>query len=414
MQRLNAVVAAVAVGAAAAAVPQLPSLAGRIRAHLARGSGGDTIVTARAERPVGTPGAPATSPDGLRQRIADMESRLRAEPDDVAAAVALADALLRQARATNDGRPTNRAAEALQQVLRIHPSQYDALKMLGAIELSRHRFRDALALGKRARDLQPDDAWNYGVMGDALVELGEYDEAFAAFDRMVTLKPHAAAYARIAYARELRGDLDGALSVMRMAVSATSDHDVEARAWYTVQVAELLLAGGRIADANREYRRAAFLFPNYPHAIVGLGKVMIARGDRDGALETYVEQFRRTPTLDLAARIGDLEARRGRPADAERYYRLAEEIAGPEIAQTEAHLALFLAERDRRLPDAVRIAETVAATRHDIFTDDALAWSYYKAGRRADALAASQRAMRTGTHDPRVLAHAAAIRASVQ
>ena len=31
--------------------------------------------------------------------------------------------------------------------------------------------------GPRARDMRPEDGWNYGVIGDALLELGEYDEA---------------------------------------------------------------------------------------------------------------------------------------------------------------------------------------------------------------------------------------------
>src|SRR5690349_9680328 len=52
---------------------------------------------------VGMPGAPPTTPSGLRQRIDEMESRLRATPDDTGAAVLLADALLRLARATTDG-----------------------------------------------------------------------------------------------------------------------------------------------------------------------------------------------------------------------------------------------------------------------------------------------------------------------
>src|SRR5205823_8456966 len=142
---------------------------------------------------VGMPGGPPTSSEGLRQRITEMEDRIRREPRDIGAAVLLADALLRQARATADGRPANRAGEVLKAVLEETPAQYDALRMLGAIELSQHRFRDALEAARRARDLRPEDAWNYGVMGDALIELGEYDKAFEAFDTMVTMRPSAAA-----------------------------------------------------------------------------------------------------------------------------------------------------------------------------------------------------------------------------
>ena len=291
-----------------------------------------------------------------------------------------------------------------------NPGFYDALRMLGAIHLSQHRFREALQFGRRARDLRPSDAWNYGIIADALIELGEYDQAFEAIDTMVAMRPSAAAYARVAYARELRGDLEGALRAMQMAAEATTPHDPEAQAWYSSQVGELYLQMGKTDDAEHEYHRATAIFPNYPSAIVGQGKVKAARGDREGALALYLDQLKRTPTLDLAARIGDLYAQAGDSAQAEHYYQLAEDVAGPALAQTEAHLALFLADRDRKLSDAVKIAEAVATTRHDLFTEDALAWAYYKAGRLEEARVASQRALRTGTRDATILSHAAQIR----
>jgi tetratricopeptide (TPR) repeat protein len=363
---------------------------------------------------VGMSGAPPTTTSGLTQRIAEMESRLRTAPDDTGAAVLLADALLRQARATNDGRPAGRASEVLNAALKNHPAHYELLRMLGAIYLSQHRFREALDVGRRARDLRPEDAWNYGVMGDAQIELGDYEHAFEAFDKMMTLRPNAAAYARVAYARELRGDVPGALAAMQMAAKATAPNDPEAQAWYAVQAGELYLKMHRFDDADREYRRAIFVFPNYPLAVVGRGKLQVARGDRDSALLTFLDQLKRTPTLDLAARIGDLYAERGDTAQSDHYYQLAEDLAGPGVAQTEANLALFLADHGRKLSEAVAIAETVAAARHDIFTEDALAWAYYKAGRLHEAYAASQRALRTGTRDDAVLSRAARISAAVQ
>src|SRR4029450_9964216 len=190
---------------------------------------------------VGLPGPPPTTSSRLQQRIDDRDRRLRATPNDTGAAVLLADALLRQARATNDGRPAGRASEVLNAALKEHPGQYDVLRMLGAIYLSQHRFREALAVGRRSRDLRPDDAWNYGGMGGAHIERGEYSQAFDAFDKMMTLRPNAAAYARVAYARELRGDVAGALAAMQMAAKATAPNDSEAQAWYAVQSGELHL-----------------------------------------------------------------------------------------------------------------------------------------------------------------------------
>src|SRR5262249_7726131 len=160
----------------------------------------------------------------------------------------------------------------------------------------------------------------------------------------------------IAYGRELRGDLDGALEAMRLAFNAAPPQDPEAQAWYATQLGELHLKRGRTDDADREVRRAVFVYPNYPLAMVGRGKVKAARGDGDGALAAYLDQVKRTPTLDLAARIGDLYAERGNTTEAERYFQMAEDVAGPGIAQTEANLALFLAERGRKISEAVTIA----------------------------------------------------------
>ena len=361
---------------------------------------------------IGMPGAPPASASGLQQRIAEMEGRLHSQPNDLSAAILLGDALLRMARATGDGRPAGRAHEVLAAVLKEHPGQYDALRLVGAVELSRHHFREALESGKQARDQRPDDAWNYGVMGDALLELGDYAQAFAAFDKMVSLRPSATAYARVAYARELRGDLDGAFAAMQLAAAAAPPQDAEAQAWYATQLGELHLKRGQFAEADREFRRAAFLYPNYPLAMVGQGKVKVARGETDAALGIYLEQLKRTPSLDLASRIGDLYAGLGDAERAEHYYQLAEDLAGPAITQTEANLAVFLADHDRKLDQAVRIAEAVAATRHDIFTDDALAWVYFKAGRVKEAREALKRATRTGSRDARIRSHEAAIRAA--
>ena len=358
---------------------------------------------------IGMPGAPMTSAVGLRERIDEMEKRLRDQPHDGGAAVLLADALLRQGRVTGDGRPAARASEVLKMALDDSPGAYDALRMLGAIYLSQHKFRDALEIGRRARARRPDDAWNYGVIGDASIELGDYDQAFEAIDTMAAMRPNAAAYARVSYARELRGDIDGALQAMRLAANASGSRDPEAQAWYASQLGELYLRTGKLDDAAREYRRASFVFPDYLLAVAGMGKVKAAQGDHETALAMYLLQLKRCPTLELAARIGDLYAQSGNSERAEYYYQLAEDVAGPAIAQTEPHLAVFLAEHNRKLPEAVTIAESVAAMRHDIFTEDALAWAYFKTGRLKDARSASQRALRTGTRDPQILRHASEI-----
>ena len=98
---------------------------------------------------------------------------------------------------------------------------------LGSLALTQHQFRRALARGREARSLAPFSARPLGIVGDALLELGRYDVAFAAFERMNALEPNLASYARIAYARELIGDLPGAVRAMRLAVDASAGLDVD-------------------------------------------------------------------------------------------------------------------------------------------------------------------------------------------
>jgi tetratricopeptide (TPR) repeat protein len=360
-------------------------------------------------RPSGVRGGPSTTRDDLRLTIAQTELTLRDRPTDAKAAVLLADTLMRQARVSGNAGLARRAEEALGRVLAAEPGDYEARRMLATVYLSEHRFRDAIREAERARDQQPGDSWNYGVIGDGHLEIGDYDAAFAAFERMMGLRPNAAAYARAAYALELRGHLGAALEAMKLATDATSPRDAESLAWHHSQLGELYWQMGRLTDAAREYRWADFAFPGHPFAQHGLAKVKEAAGDLAGAVAIYKALMASSPAPDLAAKLGELLDVLGQPADAGRYYALAETGWRVDVPQP-ALLARFLAEHDRHLDEAVTLAEGAAADRRDIFTEDSLAWAYFKAGRLTEAAAASARALRTGAKDRTILYHAAAIR----
>jgi tetratricopeptide (TPR) repeat protein len=353
----------------------------------------------------------STSREGLERRLSTLEARVAGNPDDDRSAVALADALLRQARVTGDATLPHRAERVLHAAV-ADTDSYLARRMLGATYLAQHRFVEALAAGESSRALRPDDSWNYGVIGDAALELGRYDEAFAAFDRMAALKPSAASYARVAYARELGGDLPAALAAMQMAAESTSPQDAEAVAWSHVQVGLLHLQRGAIDDASRSFDRALFAFPGHPYALNGRARVAVARNDLAGAIAIYRDLYSRMPTPELAAHIGDILVATGDAAAARTSWAEAERLEregwAHEAAQPAA-LARLLAERSLQPEVAVSLALAASRERDDIFTNDALAWSLFRVGRFEEAWAASVRSRRTGTKDRRILYHAAAI-----
>lgn len=356
----------------------------------------------------------ATSRSQLLDAIDRLEARLRTTPTDEAAAVELADVLLRQARVSGDTALPKRAEAVLRGVIAATDG-YGARRMLGAVYLAQHRFREAMEAGRRAQALQPADYWNYGVIGDAAIELGDYDTGFKAFDRMAALRPNAASYARIAYARELAGDLDGALGAMRMAAEATSAHDPEGQAWAWAQIGALQFQRGALIESRRAYERAAFLFPRHPYALNGLARVSAAEGHHEQALAQYRALYETAATPELAAHIGDLLNLTGRRADAERMWAEAERLERDGWAHEHpqpAALSRLLSERGLKADVALRLAKDAASERDDVFTNDALAWALYRNGRFEEAWAASERALRLGTRDGRVLYHAAAIAAA--
>ena len=114
-----------------------------------------------------------------------------------------------QQRARETGDPSwyrKVRAAILARAAAIAPTDLIVTSGLGQLELSRHRFGVALGFGRRAVALAPSNAAGYGILGDALIELGRYDAAFRTFNTMARLKPSIASYARVSYARELSGD----------------------------------------------------------------------------------------------------------------------------------------------------------------------------------------------------------------
>lgn len=287
---------------------------------------------------LGSPGAPGTSRSDLERTVRELEKRLASVPADAAAGLRLSEALLRQARVIGNAAPAVKAERVLRALLAQDTDRkrtalylHQARRLLAAALSSQHKFPDAIREAERCLQERPDDAVAYGIIGDAKLALGDRQGGFAAFDRMMSMRPDEASYARIAYARELSGDLPGAIQVMSMALDATSPNDLEALAWHRARLGSVFLASGRLNDAARELDHAVHLFPDYPLAVEGQARVAHARGDQVGALRllTSLESAPTSSSLDLAAEV--LRAL-GRPEDATRKSALAEAMRVAEKA----------------------------------------------------------------------------------
>jgi tetratricopeptide (TPR) repeat protein len=339
--------------------------------------------------------------------VAGLEQRLRSDRADTRSLALLGLAYQQRARETGDPSFYPRAAGVLRRAAALAPRNELTAGGLAALALSQHRFGAALGLARRARALAPTASRSYGLLGDALVELGRYEDAFRAFDRMSRLKPNLAAYARVSYGRELLGRQQGAIEAMNLAVQAAGAQS-EPAAWTHVQLGKLHFGRGELQAAGREFRRALFSLPGYVYALEGLARVEAARGRHARAVELARQAAEAVPLPEFVTTLGDLYWAFGQKARAREQYALVgatERLLRANGVRTDLELALFKVDHGLQLRRALALARAARDERPTVFADDTLAWALARNARCGEALSHSKRALRLGTRDASFFFH---------
>ena len=361
----------------------------------------------------GAPAAPPRSAGTTEVAVADLQARLGATPDNPALLTRLGEAYLVRARETADPSYFTRAGQALERSHALAPDRPATLTGLGLLALGRHDFPAALDLGRRAHELDPASPQPLGVVVDAHVELGRYDEAADALQQMLDRRPSLASLSRASYLRELRGDVPGAVTAMTQAAIAGAGSSPADLAYVETLLGDLHLGAGRLADAEGAYRRALGR-ADTAAAEVGLARVAAARGDLAGAGALLEEVTTRLPQPAWLALLGDVQAALGRTSDAAGSYDLVRQV---EALNREAGVAVDLElarfEADHASQAAVPMATAARDARPTIYADDTLGWALRQAGRPAEALPYAQAAVRLGTADALLWYHLAAVEADL-
>lgn len=325
---------------------------------------------------------------------------------------ALCMAFMQKARETGDFSYNSRAESALKRSFEIEADNSEAMKLQAGLLLTYHKFDEALTVARKVQQIRPRDHTIYGMMTDALVELGQYDEAYAAAEKMVLMRPDTTSYSRFSYVASLHGDSEAAIDSMRRAVNAASMQDPESLSWCRVHLGDELMNVGKLSEAEREYDLALRAFPDYHLALAAKARARIAAGDPEGAVEFYKKAQERVPQPDTAIALGNLYVKLGREDEARNEYKLVDfiEQSGDKGASTYSRqLALFWANQGRNLDEALAIAERERHSRADIYTSDVLAWCLHKKGRSIEARKHIEEAMRLGTRDAQIFYHAGMI-----
>jgi tetratricopeptide (TPR) repeat protein len=356
--------------------------------------------------------APGATANGsvTDSQIATYQEKLRKAGDPETYAQ-LGLAYLQKGREVGDPTYYTKAEGVLKKSLELDPNNVDALGGMGSLSLSRHQFAQGLEWGQKAQKLRPQTAYNYGVIADAQIELGRYDEATQTIQQMVDLRPDISSYARVSYIRELRGLYDGAIEAMKQAVGAGAP-TIENQAWVIYQLGTLYFNRNKLELAETTYQNALNLFPNYVYAQAGMARIKAARGDVGGAITLMEQVTQRMPLPEFIIELGDFYTLNGKTDQANRQYELVrsiQKIYTENGVDTDLEMALFDADHENNLPEALKKAQQVYKIRPSIKAADALAWTLYKTGDYAAASEMSKQALRLGTQDSLMLYHAGMI-----
>src|SRR5262249_29876519 len=124
-----------------------------------------------------------------------------------------------------------------------------------------------------------------GLLNDVLMEQGKLEDAVEACQKMVNLRPDLHSYSRGAHLRWLKGNVEGAEELMRMAADAVSPLDSESAAWVNTRLAGYEFQLGRLKDAERSCALALEFQKDYPPALLLSGRLMLAQQENPAALE---------------------------------------------------------------------------------------------------------------------------------
>ncbi len=331
---------------------------------------------------------------------------LRRDPEAVEPRIRLAQVLLQLAGQTGqEGKYVPEARRLLDEAIARDSTSYYALTLQASLLNVLHRFEGARDLSERLIARYPDHAFTHGTLVDALVELGEYDEAERVSDRMQAIRPGLPAYARASYLRELHGDTPGAIEAMRLAADAEPFGRL-GRAWALLNLGNLYLSQAKPDTAAFLYTGILEERPTFAPAVAALGHVALVKGDAGGAIAKLEEARAMRPseaTDELLVRAYTLAGDAGKARAASDRV-LAALHAAREMGEiVDMEEADFLADHDRELPRALELATAQIRRRPGhLHANETYAWALFKNNRAAEAVPFIERAMRLGTGDAMV------------
>ncbi|HEX8178698.1 MAG TPA: tetratricopeptide repeat protein, partial [Pyrinomonadaceae bacterium] len=234
--------------------------------------------------PVVPPAAPLPNDEELvAGTIRFLEERVQADPLDFIAYNKLCGYYLQRQRETGDVQYLALAQRAAEASLKAIPAAQNpgGLAALARAQFTAHEFAAARDAAQQLTALEPRKSYPYELLGDALLELGDYDAAARAFAQLEQLSGAKSLSVNLRRARlaQLHGQTDEARTHYQIALALALEPvppDRESVAWCRWQLGEVAFGQGDYAEAERQYGAALTTFPDYYRAVAGLGRARAA------------------------------------------------------------------------------------------------------------------------------------------
>jgi tetratricopeptide (TPR) repeat protein len=352
----------------------------------------------------------------LEDTVELWQGRVEENPADRLSRVQLGQSLLGLARESGDLTLYERAERQLRIAAGDAPTDPSAQAGLAAALAAQHEFSAALDLLTRVQAERPDDDNLLAAVADAHLDLGDYDEAFAAVDELVDrLPPNPATLSRQARVAALTGRNDKAVEdaeeALRLSAAIGLRPSAAASMWF--QLAFFQYQAGEVDDAESSVRSALTVDDGHLPSRELLGRVLVAQGGLDDAAALYEDLLATSPAADLHGLLAEVYEAQGRSEEADEQVELGLALAEEQVGRFPAerrHLAGFFADHDP--VRFLELAEQDVAARRDVYGLDLLAWAQHLNGDTAAARETMEEALALGTEDAPLLYHAGMIEAA--
>ncbi len=312
-------------------------------------------------------------------------------------------------KARNDAEPGYYAygKAVAELLLERDPDDFLALGLLGQTQLNEHKFAEALASSERALAKSPEDLIALANRSDAELELGRYQAALATTNKLLDLKPAVPAFSRAAHLAWLHGDVEKAKAAWKQAIQiGNNPADPEPRCYSLTQAANLFFHLGDYDGADAGFASALKECTNYPLAMLGKGKVALAKGEPARAVSWLEQGVKLSESIELRWRLGDALVADSKPERAESVF--AELVSAGRVEDPRT-TAQFLAAHNREPALAVELARNELKTRGGVYAADALAFALYRANEIEEAGKLVDQMLELKTPDSAIEYHAGAI-----